>query len=171
MQLHVGVYTATSQQHWHLHHAIGRRGGIANTHHTPMSLPLVAARPLRSVHRNKHCVVGPVLYYEICEVTSSSCCSTYPLSLACTSAPCLSNNLTTDTLLYPHARCSGVDCNHNNSVNDNTFYQYLIILVIRGKAYVKDDLNIKWSPVIPTVFQFCILTIEAHVKFQAKLCN
>lgn len=33
----------------------------------------------------------------------------YPLSLACTSAPCCSRYSTTDTLLYPAAKWSGVD--------------------------------------------------------------
>lgn len=35
---------------------------------------------------------------------------TYPLSLACTSAPCANRYSTTGTLLKPAAKCSGVEC-------------------------------------------------------------
>ena len=102
-------------------------GKMTHMYHTPMSLPLAAVQPLRSVHRSKHCVVEPVLYYGKREVIGQHQTVAYPLSLACTSAPCFSNSLTTDTLLYPHARCSGVDCNHSNSIN-NTFIANVLIL-------------------------------------------
>lgn len=44
-------------------------------------------------------------------------CRSYPLSLACTSAPCCSNSWTVFTRLYPAARCNGVDWDDNQTVD------------------------------------------------------
>ena len=38
-------------------------------------------------------------------------------------------------------------------------------------AYVKLNLNLKWTPLNPIVFQSCIVTTECHVKHPTKECN
>lgn len=63
-----------------------------------------------NVWRNTRCFSAS----NIQELTDYNCqenilLSIYPLSFACTSAPCWRRYSTTDTLLYPAAKWSGVD--------------------------------------------------------------
>ena len=46
-----------------------------------------------------------------------------------------------------------------------------VLLQCLLKAYMKSDMNIKSAVVYPTVWLFCIATIEGHVKYQINISN